>query len=116
MITRLTLKNFKRIKEQTYDFTNIDNWKTPNRYNPSLRDPFVAPVPEKEPEVYKGPTLNGIVLFEDNKSASALIGEKIYHKGDKIGEFTIINIENNYIEIRKKGAEVLKKTVKQTID
>ena len=77
------------------------NWKIPEPYPKTLRDPM-------ELGSATGPQLQtselivkGIVYSDDNPSA--VIGERIVHEGDKIGDTTVVKISKNSVDFEKNG-------------
>jgi len=95
---------------KTYDFKNLNNWRVPQKYDPNLGDPFIAPPSEKQPEVYKSLLLKGIIGSE-GKESSVLIGTEIYYKGDVVEGNEIIEINEGYIKVRNEAGEISKKIV-----
>lgn len=77
------------------------NWKIPEPYPKTLRDPMElgsATGPETQTSEL---IVKGIVYSDDNPSA--VVGERIVHEGDKIGDTTVVKISKDSVDFEREG-------------
>jgi len=77
------------------------NWKIPEPYPKTLRDPMELGSATGSETQTSELIVKGIVYSEDNPSA--VIGERIVHEGDKIGDTTVVKISKNSVDFEKNG-------------